>query len=265
MCGGNTWMWPESEHDIWLKQRLAQGALTIGAWLTVPSSEVAEAMASLGFDWLVVDMEHGLTDVAEAARAFVAAERHRCAPLARLPSADPFLARRLLDAGAHGLLIPAVENPDSFAAFARHCFYPPSGRRGAALGRFNRWGDDFDDYFTEFSPVLVPMIETRAGIENANEIAALPMVDGLFFGPYDLSAGLGTPGDLDTEEMQRSLVALKTACEAHGKAPGGHQVKPDPAALQRLIDEGFRFIAFGTDIAAMRHALSHYKEVAKQK
>ncbi len=238
-----------------IRARLAAGEPCLGAWLTVPSPEVAEAMASLGFDWLAVDLEHGLLDIADAARAFVAAERHGAAPFARLPSADPVIARRLLDAGAQGLLVPMVEDAQAFEAFARHCFYPPAGARGAALGRFNQWGEAFDDYRTGFAPILVPMIETRAGIAAADAIAALPMVDALFFGPYDLSADLGRPGELDGEDLQACKATLKAACDRHGKAAGGHQVPTDADALAELIGEGFRFVAYGTDMVAMRAAL----------
>ena len=242
-----------------VKERLAAGEVCIGAWLTVCSIEVAEALASLGFDWMAVDMEHGSSAVADAEQAFIAMERHGCAPFVRMPSADPYLARRLLDAGAHGLLIPVVEDAGAFAEFASHCLYPPAGRRGVALERFNRWGDDFGDYLSHFQPVLVPMIESRKGVAAADALAALPEVDGLFFGPYDLSADLGAPGDFESAAFDAALETVKAACDKHGKAAGGHQVAPDAAALRQKIAEGFRFLAFGTDMIAMRQALAGFR------
>ena len=242
-----------------IKDRLAAGEVCIGTWHTVCSTEVAEALASLGFDWMAIDMEHGSSGVAEAEAAFLAAERHGCAPFVRMPSADPYLARRLLDGGAHGLLVPVVEDAGAFADFARHCFYPPAGRRGVALARFNRWGDDFESYFSDFRPVLVPMIESLKGVAAADALAALPEVDALFFGPYDLSADLGAPGDFTSDAFRAALEAVKSACRDHGKAPGGHQVAPDPAALRRHIDDGFRFVAYGTDLGAMRDALAGFR------
>jgi len=242
-----------------IKDRLAAGEVCIGTWHTVCSVEVAEALASLGFDWMAIDMEHGSSGVVDAEAAFVAAERHGCASFVRMPSADPILARRLLDAGACGLLVPVVEDADAFADFASHCFYPPKGRRGVALERFNRWGDDFETYLTDFSPVLVPMIESRKGVAASDALAALPEVDALFFGPCDLSADLGTPGDFSSAEFAAAIETVKSACDAHGKAAGGHQVQPDAGALQQRIDDGFRFLAYGTDIGAMRDSLAGFR------
>jgi 2-dehydro-3-deoxyglucarate aldolase len=245
-----------------IKSRLAAGETVIGTWHTVSSTEVADALASLGFDWIALDMEHGSAGVAYAEQAFVAMERHGCAPFVRMPSADPYLARRLLDAGAEGLLVPVVEDAGEFADFAAHCFYPPAGKRGVALERFNRWGDDFETYLRDFRPVLVPMIETRKGVEAADALAALPMVDALFFGPYDLSADLGAPGDFTTPEFAAALTAIQDACTRHGKAAGGHQVAPDAAELAQRIEDGFRLLAYGTDMIAMRHALAGFRDTA---
>ncbi len=243
-----------------IKQNIAQGKVVLGTWHTVCSIEVADALASLGFDWMAIDMEHGSADVAYAETAFIAMERHGCAPFVRMPSADPYLARRLLDVGAHGLLVPGVEDPAAFNAFAQHCFYPPDGRRGVALERFNRWGDDFDTYMRDFRPVIVPMIETSRGVSAAREIASLPVVDALFFGPYDLSADLGSAGNFETDAFLDALEKVKAACADCGKAAGGHQVATDSAELQKRVEEGFRFLAYGTDILAMRHTLAGFRE-----
>lgn len=239
-----------------VKARLRAGDVTIGAWLTTSSDEVAEIMASLGFDWLAVDMEHGSAGIDRAAAAFRAAERWGVAPMTRLPSADPYLARRLLDCGAVGVIVPVVEDAQAFAAFAAHLRYPPKGgRRGVGLSRCNAWGDRFQDYLTAFEPLLVPQIETVRGVQAAAAIAALPEVDALFLGPYDLSASLGSAGDFTTTAFQAAVAEVRAACARHGKAAGIHQVSPDPAELQARINEGNRFIAYGTDALALRHAL----------
>ncbi|HEC91214.1 MAG TPA: 2,4-dihydroxyhept-2-ene-1,7-dioic acid aldolase [Alphaproteobacteria bacterium] len=243
-----------------IKQRLAADEVLIGAWVSVPSPLVVDALGTCGFDWMAVDMEHGAVDAGQAETLFIAAERRNMAPMARLPSADPYLARRLLDAGARGILVPVVESAAAFENFAVHCLYPPHGKRGVGLSRANRWGDDFREYFQGFSPLLVPQIETVAGVEAAAGIAALPMVDALFVGPYDLSASLGEAGNFESAAFLEAMETLKAACKEHGKALGGHQVEPDKAKLESLIDDGFRFIAYGTDIIAMRHAFAGLKD-----
>ncbi len=243
-----------------LKKRMNDGDVLIGAWLSVPSVYVAEALGSCGFDWMAVDMEHGPVSVETAVACFIAAERRQTAPLVRLPSADPIMARRLLDGGAAGLLVPAVESADQFASFARHCLYPPKGSRGVGLSRCNRWGDDFDSYFRDFAPVLVPQIETAAGIEAADAIASLEEVDALFVGPYDLSTSLGQPGDFATSAFTDAMATLRAACERQGKALGMHQVAPVKTELEARIAEGYRFIAYGTDMLAMRHAFKDMRD-----
>ena len=238
-----------------LKEQLAQGKKTVGGWLTVASPIVAEATASCGFDWVAVDMEHAPVSEGELQGVFIAIERYGAAPMVRLPQADPYLARRLLDAGAHGLIVPVVESAQAFSAFSRHCLYPPVGSRGVGLSRCNRWGAGFDEYIDGFSPVLVPQIETVAGVEAAAEIAALAEVDALFLGPYDLSASLGDRGNFSMEEFKGAISAVRETCATHGKAAGIHQVEPDPVALAERMGEGFAFVAYGTDMIAMRFAL----------
>jgi 2-dehydro-3-deoxyglucarate aldolase len=239
-----------------LKERIAQSRNCVGAWLVSNSPIMAEAMASMGFHFLVVDMEHGTADISQAETLFTVAERHGAAPLARIGSQDGELARRLLDLGAQGIIISTVQSAKEFAVFAKSCLYPPDGRRGVGISRCNRFGDEFDAYLEGFQPVLMPMIETPLGVEAATDISALPYVDGLFIGPYDLSVNLGCPGDLDAKPFQEAIDAVKSACADADKVLGIHQVDPDADALRARIDSGFGFVAYGTDILAMRGALS---------
>ncbi|PPR11123.1 MAG: 5-keto-4-deoxy-D-glucarate aldolase [Alphaproteobacteria bacterium MarineAlpha11_Bin1] len=238
-----------------LKTKIASKKACIGGWLTVRSPEVTDALASVGFDWIALDMEHGSFSVGDAENAFMVCERHGCAPLVRLPQADPILARRLLDSGAHGFLVPYTEDAGRFAEFASHCLFPPAGKRGLSLERFNAWGDNFDETLRDFAPVLVPMIESRVGVKNASAIASLDFVDALFFGPYDLSADLGTPGDFTAKTFLEARATVKEAARQHGKAAGGHQVVTDPKSLAQMVEDSFTFIAYGTDMIALRAAL----------
>ncbi|MEO0034974.1 MAG: hypothetical protein RLZZ501_997 [Pseudomonadota bacterium] len=242
-----------------IRATLRHGRSSIGAWLTLPSPELAECLAGCGFDWLAVDMEHGAIGLETAGRAFIAAERHGVAPFARLPSADPYLARRLLDQGCQGLIVPVVENAEDFRAFASHCLYPPAGKRGVGLSRGNQFGDSFDTMLNHFQPLLVPQIETRAGVAAAAAIAALPMVDALFLGPYDLSASLGQAGNFATPAFADAIAEVRHACAEAGKAAGIHQVAPVLDGLAARKEEGFRLIAFGTDAQAIRHVFAPLK------
>jgi 2-dehydro-3-deoxyglucarate aldolase len=248
-----------------LKKRLEASNPCIGAWLTSNSAIMAEAMASMGFQFLVVDMEHGAADISMAETLFAIAESHGAAPLVRLGSADAHLARRLLDLGAHGLIISTVEDAKDFEKFTKYCYYPPNGRRGVGLSRCNMFGDKFDSYLTGFEPVIIPMIETTKGIAAAPSIAALPTVDAIFLGPYDLSTDLGCPGDFEAPAFCEAVEKVKSACLNNGKVIGIHQVETDLKALQSRLTEGFGFVAYGTDILAMRSALNGATNLVKDK
>ncbi len=246
-----------------LKSRLAQGKPSIGAWLSTGSSINAEAMASLGFDWLCVDMEHGSTDISQVEAVFQAVERHGVSSMVRIGNLDGDLARKLLDLGAAGIIVAAVEDAEAFEQFARYCLYAPDGHRGVGLSRCNKWGDDFEDYKEHFRPLLVPMVETRRGVEAAAGLAALNMVDALFLGPYDLSSDLGCIGDFKASAFIEAVQSVRQA--SANKAFGIHQVKPEPDELRTRIDEGFTLLAYGTDVIAMRHALDGVRQIGNGK
>jgi len=233
----------------------------VGAWSMVADPVLAEAMASCGFHWQAVDMEHSPISIERAAACFIAIERRGVAPMARIPSPNPDLARLLLDAGAAGLIVSTVEDTEEFTRFSRRCLYPPNGTRGIGLSRCNTWGDDLDDYVQTFEPVLVAQIETAAGVEAVDAIAALPEVDALFIGPYDLSASLGDAGNFTTAEFAVAVETIRAAGIRNGKATGIHQVEPDPAALRARIAEGYTFVAYGTDATAMRYALGRPADI----
>ena len=167
-----------------LKKRLEGAKPCLGAWLTTDSTSNTMVMASLGFHFLVVDLEHGCADISQVETLFAVAERYGSAPLARISSDDGDLARRLLDLGAHGIIVSTVESLDRFQGFIKYCLYPPAGHRGAGMSRCNVFGAEFEKYYRDFKPMIVPMIETKRGIEAAEAIAGLPEIDVLFLGPY---------------------------------------------------------------------------------
>lgn len=228
----------------------------IGGWLTSASAIVAEALAVCGFDWAAVDMEHGPADEASIPAVFMALQMNGVVPFGRLPSADPFLARRMLDLGCGGLIVPVVESADDFDGFAQHCLYPPAGRRGVGLSRANGWGATFDSYLAEFQPVLVPQIETLKGAEAIGGIAESVHTDAVFIGPYDLSADMGVAGELEAPPYLEALGGIRDACAKAGKPVGIHQVAPEIEELKARIDEGYRLLAYGTDMIGMQHAFA---------
>ena len=244
-----------------LKKKLHSGQPCIGAWLLSGSSINAEAMASLGFDWLCVDMEHGSSDISQVEAIFAVTERHGVTPLVRISGLDARLTCRLLDMGAAGVIVASVEDAEAFSAYAKACLFSPRGTRGVGLPRCNMWGQTFAEYKNSFEPLFVPMIESKKGVDAAAQLAALPMVDALFMGPYDLSSDLGKPGDMTSVEFIEAKNKVRQACTNNQTAAGIHQVATDEAELSARLNEGYSFVAYGADLIAMRHALSGVQTV----
>lgn len=231
----------------------------IGGWQQIPSIQSTVAMATLGYDFIVVDMEHTNITAQEAESIFIAAEGNGVQSYVRLPCADPYLARRCLDAGAIGIIVPVVESRSDFDDFALHCHYPPEGKRGLGLVKANLWGEKLENYVTKFRPKIIAQIETKIGAQNIEEIIQSKFLDGIMTGPYDLSSSLGKPGKFDDPEFLDLVGHILKTAKAHKKFIGYHQVEPNLADLKKRQTEGYDFIAYGTDIIAMRYALKGIK------
>lgn len=234
--------------------------IKLAAWQQIASPQITVAMGSLGYDWIVLDMEHTSMTTQEAESMFIAAESVGSKPFVRLPNADPYLARRFLDAGASGVFVPVVESREQFDMFAQHCFFPPKGRRGLGLVRANLWGQKLQAYYSEFKPLIIAQIETKAGAENILDILASPYLDGIMIGPYDLSSSLGIPGQFCDSSFIELCNQINSEAKKTGKITGYHQVEPNEYELQQRISEGYDFIAYGTDVVAMRFALQRGKK-----
>jgi 2,4-dihydroxyhept-2-ene-1,7-dioic acid aldolase len=221
----------------------------VGNWLSLRDPAVAEISAELGFDFVVLDIEHttnSLETVTDMARATDAAESDTEA-IVRLPWNDPVVIKRVLDTGVAGVMSPMVDDAEEARAFVEATRYPPEGKRGVAGGRAARYGLEMDDYVeTANDRVLtVAQVETEAGFEHVEEIAAVDGLDGLFVGPADLSANLGMYGEYESEAFLDAVDRVVEAAHAEDKpvatlAFGREEV-------ERYVDLGFDFMMVGTD------------------
>lgn len=232
-----------------LKQRLANNELTIGSWVTLGHASIAEIMAAAGFDWLVIDAEHSVIELADIQHLIQAMDSQNCPAIVRVSSNDPNSIKRVMDAGATGVMVPFVNSAADAQAAVRHTYYPPQGTRGVGLARAQGYGAGFEPYVDGIADnaVVVVMIEHRDAVENIDEILAVPNVDAFIIGPYDLSASMGKPGQLSDPEVQAAIARVCEAGQAHGKTGGIHVVEPDREELYRQIDSGYRFLGYGLD------------------
>lgn len=239
-----------------LIRRLRERKLTFGSWLQLGSPEVAEIMARKGFDWLVVDLEHGAIDRGRLESLVRAIEGCGLIPLARIMACDPILSRQAFDAGCVGVIIPHVENSSAFEAFVRASSWPPNGSRSIGFFRANDYGLRFDDYAVEAAdPIFIPMIESVAGVENVEAIVSSGHADAVLIGPYDLSASVGTPGNFGSKVFMEAEEHVLQICSKFGVSLGIHDVDPSAQSVSQYVERGFNFVACGMDTVFLSRAV----------
>jgi 4-hydroxy-2-oxoheptanedioate aldolase len=231
-----------------LRMRLQAGEVLYGSWLSLGSSLSAEILARAGFDWLVIDMEHGAGGFRELLHQLQAIEATPAVPLVRVAFNEPWLIKRTLDFGPSGLVVPLVESSEQAKQGVRAMRYPPAGMRGvAAMTRPAGFGTDFTRYHATADDLLTTVIqvETTEAVENAEAIAAVPGVDVLFMGPLDLTTSLGVSQQLESEIVQSALRCVEEAARKNGKALG--ILLPDCKAVAKYKALGYQFIGISSD------------------
>jgi 4-hydroxy-2-oxoheptanedioate aldolase len=232
-----------------LRARIRAGDTLIGVFSDLASPLAAELCGRAGFDWIVLDLEHGAATEAELLALLYAVGTTPMAPIVRPQSAERLRVGRALDLGAAGIMLPQLQDIDEVRSAVRYLRYPPVGQRGVALR--TRGADMGANGHGDLARVVnervvgIVQIETAAMVEDAEAIAALDEVDVLFVGPADLSHGLGVPGRFEDERYLGALRSVVGACERHGKAAG--ILIYDAGVLPRHVDLGFRFIGLGSE------------------
>lgn len=240
--------------------------LSIGSWIQIGHPAVAEIMASAGFDWLAIDLEHSTITLREAEDLIRIIDLKGLVPFARLSSNNPEQIKRVMDAGSHGVIVPMVNTEAEARRAVEAVKYPTVGKRSIGLARAQGYGADFARYFEwqrEGSFVIV-QIEHIEAVEHLEAILSVSGVDAYIVGPYDLSGSLGAPGDFESQEFLGAMSQIREVSEKL-QVPGGvHIVEPDPVELQRTINEGNTFVAYGVDTrmldVACRQGLRAVKE-----
>jgi len=239
-----------------VRRRLEAGEPSIGTWLSLPSPEAAEYLSELPFDWLVVDTEHNAIDINILARMFAAMRPSGIAPMVRIPWNSPENVKRVLDAGAWGIVFPMVNSRDEAELAVEAARYHPAGNRSVGGGRhalsFETTGAEYYRNANE-QVLVVAQIEHITGVENADEILSVPGIDACFIGPNDLAAsmglGLGVSLESDIPEVVSAIKTIRETCKRHGVASGIHTT--GGAAVQRRINEGFQFCAMASELRYM--------------
>ena len=231
--------------------RSAGGQPPLGSWILSASELVAEAVGHAGFDWGVIDMEHSPLDLRDVVRLLQAVGNTKMVPVLRVPWNDAVVVKRVLDAGATTLLFPFVQSADDAARAVAATRYPPQGVRGmAGMSRAARFGQDTDYLQTANRRIgVIAQLESRAGIDALDAIAAVPGVDALFIGPADLSADMGHVGQPMHPQVVDAMSRVARRCAALGKPVGTIGNTAGEAAQYRAA--GFHFVALGSDLGLL--------------
>jgi len=233
------------------RDKLEQGQLALGVGIRMSRSvEIAKAMAVAGFDWLFLDMEHGVMSLEACAQISTAALDAGIAPIARVPNGEYAIATRALDNGALGIVVPHVDTGAEAKEVVNRLKSPPVGHRsmggiGPHYG-LRSVGTGEAAQALNVANLTIVMLETPTAIKNAEEIAAVPGVDVLLIGSNDLCAEMGIPGDFANDRLAEAYSAAIAACKKHGKFPGMAGIYNE-AIMPRYIEMGARFVLGGQD------------------
>lgn len=221
----------------------------IGSWITLNHPSIAEIMADAGFDWLCIDMEHSVTDYFEAQQLIIAIQSKGLQAYVRVGENNPRIIKRILDAGADGIIVPSVNSAAEAKKAVNAVKYPPFGNRGVGLARAQDYGFGFEKYKEEKAKniKLIVQIEHINAIKELDAIIQTEGVDGTFIGPYDLSGSMGKPGKWDEPDVVEALRVYEETALKYDKLIGFHVVPVDPALITEKISKGYNFIAFSFD------------------
>lgn len=250
-----------------MKYKLKENQVSLGSWITLGHQGIAEIFTNAGFDWLVVDLEHSTITIAQAGELIRTIDLAGASPLVRLTSNDANQVKRVMDAGAHGIVVPMVNSAQDAEYAVAATRYAPRGHRGVGLARAQQYGSGFKDYlqWQQDGPVVIVQIEHQAALDNIEAIVSVPGVDGFIIGPYDLSCSMGIPGEFERPEFQTAMRQILTTGLRFGCPAGLHIVEPDTEKIRQAIDEGYRFIAYSVDIRMLdvsaRAGVSAVKEM----
>ena len=242
------------------RRDLVAGKRLIGCWSSLASPITTEVLGLAGFDWVLLDGEHAPNDIGTFIPQLMALKDSRSAPVVRPPWNEPVIIKRLLDAGFYNFLVPFVESEAEARRAVAATRYPPAGVRGVSVAqRNNRYGT-VPDYLATVNDniCVVVQIESAAGIEALDAIAAVDGVDCLFVGPSDLAAALGHLGNAAHPDVQAAIAKVFACATAHGKPSG--ILAPVEADARRYLDQGATFIAVGSDLGLFRAATQSLRD-----
>jgi 2-dehydro-3-deoxyglucarate aldolase/4-hydroxy-2-oxoheptanedioate aldolase len=229
-----------------LKTQLRRGEPLIGSLVTIPSLDVAEIMARIGFDYLWIETEHAPMGFVDA-QALIQAVGGRCPCLVRIPDKREVWVKKALDIGCDGIVVPQIRSAAEARQIVQWSLYPPDGQRSVGVSRAHGYGMTFGEYVDTVNDELVIVIQAEhvEAVENIESIAAVPGIDAVLIGPFDLSGSLGVLGETGHPQVLEAIERVRLGCQAAGVPLG--IFAPDVAMAREYIEKGLSLIALSMD------------------
>jgi len=240
-----------------LKQKLASGSPVIGTAVTAPSPHLVSALMECGFDWLMVDLEHGPISPESAQAMINATQGSECVPLVRLAAGEKWMAKMSLDVGALGVFFPLVMNADEADCAIKSAVYPPTGNRGfGPIHAGYHWQRSMTEYAADADDAILKiiMIEHVDAVNQLDAILKVPGIDLVFIAPYDLSQSLGLAGQFDHPLVQKTVRQAEQAVQAAGIDLGGYAGTVDRG--RELLERGYKLLMYGYDMMLIESAVT---------
>lgn len=250
-----------------LKQKLKENQLSIGSWLTIPHQAVIEILGSAGFEWLTIDMEHSPISIETIMNLIGHIQGNGMQALVRVSKNEEVAIKRVLDAGADGVIVPMIKNKEEAIQAVNYVKYPPLGKRGVGLNRAQKYGTAFDTYqkWVKEEVVVIAQIEHIDAVHNLEEIFSVEGIDGIIVGPYDLSASMGYPGEYDRDDVKQALVKVDEITKKLNKPLGFHVIDSNHEKTLEKINKGYSFLAFSLDFFFLGDKARNEMKVLKSK
>ncbi|MDO8488567.1 MAG: aldolase/citrate lyase family protein [Candidatus Omnitrophota bacterium] len=247
--------------------RIKRGQKSVGSWLAIPNTTVAEIMSSVGYDWLVIDMEHSSIGVPEAEELIRIVSLHELPVLVRVGTNDPHLIKRVLDEGASGIIVPMVNSRLDAKRAVAAAHFPPVGIRSVGLARAQGYGIKFYEYqaWAKKNTAVIIQIEHIDAVGNIADILNVKGISGVIVGPYDLSASMGQAGQFRHPAVIKALKVISSAMKKTNIPFGFHVVHPDVGIALDKFKEGYSFVAFGVDFIYLSQSSRSYLDALRKK
>ena len=247
--------------NSYLKNKLNKRKLTFGTWLTIPDLTVVEILSKSKLDWLAIDLEHSQINNSQLFDMIRIIDLCNKPCLVRLPNFDIDKIKKVLDFGAHGIIVPDVRNANEVQKIINSTRYIPDGNRGMGLSRAQGYGDDLNKYikWQKNNITIFVQIEHFSAVNNLDEILSFKELDGIIIGPYDLSASLRIPGKFENGKFKNIINKIKKIALRRKKNIGYHLVDPSENKVNKLIKSKFNFIIYGVDFRLIKNSINLFK------